>query len=477
MSLKFKFALLLSCFILLFISGVSSQSEQWTLEKCIEHAKQNNLSVKLQQYQLDLTKTTLLQSKGMLLPSISGYASHSYNYGQTIDRFTNQFATDMVRSNNFYVSANMTLFNGFQLLNSVRRSQLDLRASSYDLQVVENEISLTIATAFLQILYSMEMTENARLQFELTTKQVDRTRKMLAAGAVAQNVLLNLEAQAAAEEYQLTTMETQEEMAILTLMQFLDMPAHSGFEIFVPEIEISQISLPYTAEYICAYAEQHQPEIKSAELRLESARKTHDISKGAYSPNLSFGFSMGTGYSGASQTLTGYNYVGMDTIGMTTGSPPEYVLSPVFQYLYEPISFKEQIDRNFNRTIGFNLTIPIFNSLQTYGNVKKSKINIYVAEANLQQSKLNLNKTIYQAHLDAVSALKLYNSALRQVEATKSSFRLAEERFELNDMIMLDYQDAKVKLNQAQSDLLRAKYELIFKMKVLDFYMGNEIKL
>ncbi|MFO7654570.1 MAG: TolC family protein, partial [Candidatus Krumholzibacteriia bacterium] len=175
------------------------------------------------------------------------------------------------------------------MLNSVRRSQLDLHASAYDLQVIENEMSLTIATAFLQILYSIEMAENARLQYELTVKQVDRTQKMLAAGAVAQNVLLNLQAQAAAEEYQLTTLETQLEMAVLTLTQLLDLPSHQDFHISVPEVDISEVVLPYNAGYIYEYAEKHQPEVKSAEIRLESAKKSYSISKGAYSPSFSFG--------------------------------------------------------------------------------------------------------------------------------------------------------------------------------------------
>lgn len=477
MSTLLKLHLITLFCIVVLSSGLYSQSKQWTLEECIEYAKKNNLSVKIQQYNLDISRTNLLQSKGLLLPSITGFASHSYNYGQTVDRFTNQFATDMVRSNNFYLSANLTLFNGFQLLNSVRKSQLDLQASNYDLQVIENEISLTIATAFLQILYNMEMAENARQQYELTLKQVDRTQKMLIAGAVAQNVLLNLQAQAAAEEYQLTTLETQLEIAILTLTQLLDLPTHQDFKIFVPDVDISEVVLPYSAGYIYEYAEKNQPEIRSAEIRLESAKKSYSISKGAYSPSFTFGASLGTGYSGASQTLSGYNFVGMDTIGVTTGSPPDYVLAPVFQYLYEPLSFKDQIDRNFNRTIGFNLTIPIFSSLQTFSNVRRNKVSVLIAETNLQQSKTILNKTIHQAHLDAVSALKRYNSALKQNAATEAAFRMAEERFELDDMTMLEYQDAKLKLTQAQSDLLQAKFELIFKMKVLDFYMGNEIKL
>jgi outer membrane protein len=474
--IRMKRIFILLVYIILF-SGGYAQQKQWTLEECIRYAKEHNLSVKIQQFNVDLSRANLTQSKGTMLPFISGYASHSYNYGQTVDRFTNQFATDMVRSNNFYLSANVTLFNGFQLLNSVKRSQYELKASQYDLQVMENEISLTIATAFLQILYATEMVENARIQYELTLKQVDRTKKMLDAGAVANTILLNLEAQAASEEYQLTSMETQLEMALLTLSQLLDLPTHSDFRISVPAIDISEPAMPLSSEYISEYALKHQPEIMSAEMRMESARKSYAVAKGGYSPSLTFGASLGTGYSGARQNITGMNYLGMDTVGITTGSPPDFVLAPVFQYLYEPVSFRDQIDQNFNRTIGFNLNIPIFSGLQNSTNVSRSKINMYIAETNLQQVKMNVRKTIQQAHLDAISALKRYLAAVKQTEATGAAFRLAEERFELNDMTLLEYQDAKTRLTQSESEMLQAKYEYVFTMKVLDFYLGNEIKL
>ncbi len=471
------------CFILIFIGSLlmcsyslQAQVKQWTLEECINYAHDHNLTIKLQQYNLEMSEVNLMQSKGMMLPSVSGYASHSYNYGQTIDRFTNQFATDMVRSNNFYVSANVTLYNGFQLLHSVQKSRFDLQAARYDLEMIKNDIALTIATAYLQILYSMEMVENARNQYALTMKQVDRTQKMLNAGAVANTSLLNLKAQAAAEEYQLTSLETQLEMAYLTMTQLLDLETHKGFAILVPHVDIVEMNVPPDVESIYDFAVRHQPSVKSAELKVQSAQKSYSIAKGAFSPSLTFGVSLGTGYSGASQQLSGFEYAGMDTIGITTAVTPDYVLAPVFNYLYEPVAFMDQIDQNFNRTIGFNLSIPIFSSLQNNSSLKKSKINVYVAETNYQQTIQNLNKTINQAHLDAVSAYKKYHSAMKQTEAALEVFRVAEQRFDLDDLTLIEYQDAKNNLIQAESELLQAKYEFVFKMKVLDFYLGNDIK-
>jgi len=477
MTVRINLKMAIAAMFLLSLLFVQAQEKQWTLEECISYAKDHNLSVKLQQYNLDISKTSLLQSKGMILPSISGYAAHSYNYGQTVDRFTNQFASDRVQSNNFYVSANVTLFDGFQLLNSVQRSRFELQAAEYDLEMMENDIALTIATAYLQILYTMEMVDNAQNQYSLTMKQVDRTQKMLDAGAVANTSLLNLKAQAATEEYQLTSLETQLEMAILTMTQLLDLEYNTAFTVAVPEVSVTEMAVPINAQSIYEYALNHQPSVKSAELRVMSAQKSYSIAKGGFSPSLTFGASLGTGYSGASRKLTGYEYAGMDTIGITTAITPDYVLAPVFNYLYEPVSFKNQINQNFNRTIGFNLSIPIFSSLQNYSSVRKSKISVYIAETNLQQARQNLNKVISQAHLDAVSAYKRHHSALKQVEAAQEVFKVGEQRFELNDLTLLEYQDAKNKLIQAESELLQAKYEFVFKMKVLDFYLGNGIKL
>lgn len=474
---RIRFCTLIAIAGIFFSSNSFAQQKKWTLEECITYARENNISVKMQKLNMDISGVNLKQSWGIMLPSVSGYASHSYNFGQTVDRFTNQFANEAVRSNNFYVSANMTLFNGFQLLNSVQKSHFDLLASECDLQVIENEISLTVATAFLQILYSAEMVDVARNQYEMTMLQVDRMNKMLQAGAVAKTTLLGLQAQAAAEEYQLTSMQAQYEMAKLTLMHLLDLPYNMDFSIYEPKIEISELVLPYTTDYIFQYAVEHLPEIKGAELRVESAKKSYKIAKGAYSPNLSIGVSLGTGYSGARQNISGFNLIGTDTIGITTGSPPDYVLAPLFEYLYEPVSFRDQIDQNFNRTIGFNLSIPIFSSFQTSSNIKRSKISLNMSELSLLQTKQNLQKTISQAQMDAVSALQKYKSALKQVESVEAVYKLAEERFELDDMTLLEYKDAKTKFIQAESELLQAKYELIFKMKVLDFYMGKELKL
>jgi len=461
------------CFALCFLKSVAQK--QWTIDECIQYALQHNLSIKQQQFQMDIAGINLTQSKAMLFPSVNANASNVYNYGRTIDRFTNQFALDMVRSNNFYISANLTLFNGFQLLNGVRKNMYDLRASRYDLDAIRNDIALHIATAYLQVLYFQETYQHAEKQLDVTLLQLERTRILVEAGAIANNNLLTIQAQSAIEEYQKVSAHTNLEMAYLQLTQLMDLPSHHDFAIVTPDIDIESVASPLTSDYIYNIAVQNMPEMKSAEMKLESSKKTVQIARGAVSPSISLGTAIGSGYSGASRELTNVEFVGLDTIGVTSGSPQQAVLSPVFDYIYSPVSFNKQIDQNYNRSIGLYVSIPLFNNLVTSSNINRSKISMQMAETSVEQTKQHIRKIINQAHLDAVSALHKYISAKKQVTATEYLFISAEHRFNVGEIESIEYQDAKNKYIIAQSELLHAKYEYIFKMKIMDFYMGKPL--
>lgn len=456
-------------------SYIYAQTEYWSFEDCVNHALKNNLSIRIQKLQVDHANVNINQNFGAMLPSVFGNINHSYNYGRTVDRFTNQFALETVRSNNFYASANVSLFNGFQLLNNFKKSRIDYQAALYDLQVLQNDITLTIATAFLQILYSKEMVVNAEKQLEITNNQLVRSRKLFELGGVSKAEIKNLEAQFASEEFQLVNMQIQHEMALLNLKQLLDLPTEQEFKILAPSINTSEIIVPYEYNTIVKFAQRNQPEIKSAELKLESAKKSKSIAKGAFMPSISLGVSLGTGYSGASRRLDGMKLIGYDTVGITTSVVPEFVLAPVYDYIYNPIPFNNQITDNFNSVIGFHISIPIFNSLISSSNLRRSNINIETAQLSLQQANLNVSNVIAQAHHDAVSAFKKLQSAQKKLIATQESFDIANEKFALEDISLLEYQNSKNQFIMAESEVLQAKYELLFKNKVLDFYLGKNI--
>jgi outer membrane protein len=465
--------------ILLCVGAFSSDAQQaWSLKQCIDYALKNNIQIRQSQLNVDIAKLDLIQSEAATLPNLNGSASHAYNYGRTVDMYTNQFATQRVQSNNFYLSTNITVFNGFQLLNTIKQNRLNLQASKLDVDKMMNDMSLNIATAYLQILYNYELLDIAKNQVKITQQQVDRMQKIVDVGNSAKGPLLTLQAQAASEEVQVVNAQNQLDLSFLTLTQMLDLDSAKGFDIEKPNIDMTNNKLLLTEpEKIFAFAVSNQPEIKSSEIKYESAVKGLNIARSSRYPSLSFRASWGTGYSGASKKLSSVEPMGWDTIGVTAEPVPVAVLSPSFSYIYDKTPFNDQIKDNENKSIGLYLSVPLFNNLRTSTAVKRAKINIQNADYNLQTAKNNLNKSVNQAYADARAALNKYNASQKAVDAMQESFKYAEQKFEAGIMNPTDYNDSKNKLTKAKSDLLQSKYEYVFRMKILDFYLGNPITL
>ncbi len=446
-----KLFLSITCLVL--ISGIRAQ-EVWTLEKCVEYALTNNIQVKQQLLIVKNEQAMLQQDKLSMLPSLNGGASHGYNFGQTVDRYTNQFATDRVQTDNFYLGSTVTLFEGFQKVNQVKQRKIDLQATQFDTDKFMDDISLGIATGYLQILFYSELLKTAENQLNATEQQSDRLKKLVDAGAIAQGDYFTLEAQKAAENSQVVSAQNNLDIAHLTLVQMLDLPTTEGFEIEYPDLELGvQPTLAITAEQIYAFALETQPVIKSAESKVKSSEIGLTMAQGMQSPSLSLQGSLGTGFSGNNKLLD----------------------STTFSYKVKP--FADQVHDNFNRSVALNLNVPIFNGWSTRTNISRAKINVENQKYNLELSKLQLRKTIQQAYADAKAALNNYESSLTGVAAAHESFRYAEQKFTVGAMNSVDYNNSKKDFEKAESDLLRAKYEFIFKSTVLDFYMGKPLSL
>ena len=428
--------------------------EKWSLEKCVNHALTNNIQIMQRSLTIESANADILQSKLSLLPDLNGFANHGYNFGLAVDRYTNQFANERVQTNNFNLSSSLTLFGGFQKVNQLRQNKLNLKASQYDLDKFMDDISLTIATSYLQILFYQEMLKNAGNQLDITRQQVDRMKKMVDVGAAAQGDYYNLEAQRAAEELLVVDAQNNLDLAYLTLTQLLDLPSTENFAIEVPELTVQgKPALVGNANEIFLFAAQNQPDIKSAELKLQSSDIGISRARGALMPSLSLNGSWGTGYSSAIKFL----------------EPSTLLIAD------KP--WRDQINDNNNKSFSFNLSVPIFNGWQGRTAVSKARIGVKNAEYVLETSKLNLRKTIQQAYADALAALKKYNSANTKVNATKESFKYSDEKFTVGMLNSVDYNNAKKELEKADSELLQAKFEYIFKTTVLDFYMGRPLSL
>ncbi len=435
------------------VSSLKAQ-EVWTLEKCVEYALTNNIQVKQQLLQVKNEQALLQQDKLSLLPSVNGGASHGYNFGQTVDRYTNQFATNRVQSDNFYLGSSVTLFGGLQKINQIKQRKKDLEATHFDTDKFMDDMSLNIATGYLQILYYKELVKTTQNQLNATELQSKRLKILVDAGSLAQGDFYTLEAQRALDNSQVVSARNNLDIAYLTLVQMLDLPTTQGFEIETPDLEMAlQPSLAASPEQIYGFALETQPVIKSAESRVKSSEIGLSMAQGGQSPTLTLQGSLGTGFSGANKVL--------DTIN----------------YSYNTKPFADQVKDNFNRSISLNLNVPIFNGWAARTAISRAKINVENSQYNLELSKLQLRKTIEQAYADAKAALNNYDASTVGVNAARESFRYADQKFNVGTLNSVDYNNSKKDLEKAESDQLNAKFEFIFKSTVLDFYMGKPLSL
>ncbi len=473
---KLLFTILLSGFI----SGGLLAQQVWTLEQCISHALENNLQIKQSQLMVESARADLLQSKLDLLPGVTGNASHAYNYGQTVDRYTNQFATSRVQSNNFYLQSGITLFNGFQKMNQIRQNQLNLMASEKDAEKYMNDISLNIATFYLQVLFYKELVTIRANQLDITRQQVERMQKLVDAGAMAVGDLYMVEAQLAGEESNLVSAENSLDVSLLTLAQLLDLPSADGFDIETPALFIEgDPELGAGPEAIYSHAVAAMPEIKAAEYRLEGVEKQLSRARGMYYPSIALSGSWGTGYSGARQQIDKILPADPAYIGFARTAEGEDLKVYAFnsEYVYKKTPWSDQIKDNNNQTIGLYLTLPIFSGWQTRTMVGKSKIALENSRLDLELQRMALRKTIQQAWADARASLKNYYASEKKLAATKESFRYAEQKFSVGVMNSVDYNNAKKEMTNAESEVLQSKFDYIFKTTVLDFYMGKPLSL
>ena len=451
-----KKSLIILTFFLLFCSIRGYNQEVWSLEKCIMHARKNNLQVKLQEYNLELQKTSLSQAQSKILPNLNAGASQTFTFGRAVDRYTNNFFDQSTSSNNFYLSSSVSLFKGLQNYNSVQQEKFNLQASIMDVEKTKNDISLSLAANYLQILFNQEQLKNAEQQVEISNQQVARTQKMVAAGKLAQGDLLDIQAQQAQDALTVVNAKNTLEVSQLALAQFLMIENASSFKIENPTIEVKDsIMILPTIDAIYAEALKNLPEVKSAEYRLMSSQKALLFAKGYASPTLSLQANYSSGYSSVRKN---YEIVGTTTIEK--------------DYL-----FFDQLRDNASKSIGFNLNIPIFNNFQVRDAVSSAKINILKAQNNIDVTKNQIYKDIQQAHVNATACLQKYFASQKASVATSEAFVYAQQKYDLGLISSMDYNNAKAKLTKAQSDVLQAKYDYVFKLKILDFYRGVQVEL
>jgi len=459
--------------LLPFLSTAAFAQTNWSLQQCIDHALKNNLSLKQSEVNTQINEISLTQSKANILPSVNAGANHTYNIGRTIDRYTNTFANSTVLSQNFYAQAQITLWSGLSQYNNVKKNQYSYLASKETFEQQKNDLALNVATAFLQVVYTNELTNVAREQVNISKFQLERTQKLADAGSLAMSNVYDIKAQLANDEYTFTTAQNNYNLAMLSLKQLLYLDSLNSFNIEKPALDIIASDLAaYNVQDIYQTALKTQHQVKSAEYSLLSSEKNLTISRGRVSPTLSMNATIGTGYSGLAKDIIGTS-VSFVPSGFT--SSYDTVFTPVYDFQTKDTPWDKQFKNNVNKSVGFTLSIPLFNGLSNYSSIKTAKLQVLNNKYAYDIVRQQLFKTIAQAYADANGALNKYASAKTALDASQQSFTYAEQKFNAGSISAFDYNNAKNRVLKSQADLLNAKYDFIFKLKVLDYYQGKPL--
>jgi len=377
----------------------------------------------------------------------------------------------------------VTLFNGFQNLNSIRQANIDIEVAKADREKMINDVALNVANAYLSILFTDELVRIAKSNLLATQTQTDRMSKMVVSGALAKGFLLDLEAQLAQDEVSVITAENNLMLAILLMTQLLQLdPAEAAnFEVAAPDLSaMANLKLLSNPDAAVSNALNNFPEIRAAEARVISAEKGLSVAKGMRSPSLDLRYSFGSGYSGANLIPVGDPInLGSVPIGTVVGSG-ETVLSIQEVETYSDFqvkAFADQIPDNLNQSLFFSLNIPIFNGRMAHANVQRAKISLLSNDLTLETTRNQLRQNVERAYADAVAAQKTYSANIKALEAAEEAMKYATARYEQGASNFADYQASRTRLDAAKGNHLRAKYDYLFKTKIVDFYMGQPINL
>jgi outer membrane protein len=460
------------CFLIAgLLISLGSFAQEWSLQQCVDYALKHNILLRQSEVNNEITRNNSIQSKAGILPNINAGAAHTYNFGRTIDRYTNTFANTQVLSQNFYISSNVILWSGLSQINTIRANEYAYLAGTEGVKQQRQDISLNVATAYINVIYCDELLKIAQNQFDITKLQLTQTEKLAEAGTLAKSAVFDVKAQLGTEEVNVTVADNNYQLAILTLRQLMNIDS-TAFTVSKPDVEVESGNLlTNSVQNIYETALKTQPSIKSAEYNLLMTEKYLAAAKGRVSPTISFNASIGTGYSGLAKDIVGYNNV-TDTLGYIGSTPFTYERQdPVLR----ETPFADQFENNVNKSLGFTLTIPLFNGLQTYTSVKNAKLNAINAKLNQELAAQNLYKAISQAYANARAALNKYVASKASVEASEQSFMYAQQKFNAGAISSFDFNNAKSRLAVAQSNLVQSKFDYLFKLKVLDFYMGKPL--
>lgn len=440
----------LASFLFCLPAGAQETAKQWSLEECIRYAIENNIDLKQRELEQQSREVDLHTSKYSWLPSLNASVGENFGFGRSESK--DGLIVDRNSANTTAgIQLSMPLLD-LKIPSDIAARKLDLKASFETLNKAKEDLSINVASYFLQALYNKEMLKIAELQVALSSEQVTKTEALYNAGKVPVSQLYDMKAQLAKDEVTLTESKNNVKLALLDLAQSLELERDGeNFDVLEPETgdAVEQyMSSIIPPDQVYDHAVGFKPQIKEQEYLLESQKKMLKVAQAGYYPKLNFSAGYSNGYY--------HNFGDGD---------------------YNNASFSNQLKNNGQKSIGFSLSIPIFNRFQVRNSVRSARINIHNRELMMENSKKTLYKEIQQAYYNATAAQEKYVSSDKSVDASKIAFSYAEERYGAGKSTVFEYSEAKTKYAQSLAEQTQSKYNFIFRAKILDFYNGTPITL
>lgn len=465
--------------ILLFLVGLGqAQNKKWTLKECVEYALEHNISVKQSELDVELADVDKLTANGNFIPSINANSGLSENTGLSFNPVTNNAQTTTFLSLTGRVNIGYTLFDGLRNVRQLQRANISKLASQYRLDKMKDDISLFVANGYLQVILNKANLEVFKAQNEVTKEQIQRTQDLVEAGALPRGDLLEIKATDANEQQSIINAENSVRISLISLAQLLLIKDYENFDIQdegynIVDAGISEKSI----DEIIAEAKAERSEIKIAEQNVELAKKDLQIAKGANYPTISAFFGYDTRFTNATsftQQVDPNNPTITRQIGTVQGTGQSVISEFPNTFAVEApvVPFIDQLSQNDGIAYGFQLNVPVLNGFSTKASVQRSRVNLARSKFQLEQAELDLESTVYQAYVDAKGALKSYEAAELALESQQLAYDYAKERYDVGLTNAFDFSQSKVRFDNAKIEVNRAKYDYIFKLKVLELYFG-----
>jgi len=458
----------------------SNDNKQWTLSECVQYALENNISIKQSQLDIESADADKLSAFGNFLPSINSSAGLSENTGLSFNPVTNNAQTTTFLSVTGRINVGYSLFDGLRNVRQLQQAKIAQIASLYRLDKMKDDISLFVANSYLEILTNKANLEILQSQNQVTLDQIQRTQELVDAGQLPKGDLLEIKATSASEQQQIINAQNAVTISKISLAQLLLIKDYENFDIADDDFEIIDESISSkSVDEIIAAAEENRSEVKIAEKNVEISRKGLQIAKGAYYPSLSAFFGYDTRYTDATsftQSLNPDNPTRTEVIGTVEGTGQNVIgeFPNTIATIRGADPFVDQLYQNDGIAYGFQLSIPIFNGFSVRSNVQRNQVSLKRSEYQLEQAKLDLESNVYQAYVDVKGARESYEAAKTATESQELAYNYATERYDVGLTNAFDFSQSKLRYDNSRINLNQAKFNYLFRLKVLELYFGIE---